>query len=256
MRMARRIFGSTSGRLTENDFTYTGSYEWTDEDASNWHLEFKGNGTLTLKKSVRADLYLLGGGQGGYQSSHWGGGYHEDNYYAGGAGGQGGFIQRVYNLIILPGTYNIVIGPGGNNGNGLAGGATTFLEYTAPGGGSGATGYEGGAAGGAAGYGRGTNTPVEGGSGANSSVYDFCGLNRGGGGSGGYSWKQPWTSGSASYNFVAATGGQLGGGRAMTARTGGPAINPTSNYGGGGYGGSNGGGYYGGSGSVQIRNAR
>lgn len=246
------------GKFSENDYSYTGSSAWVDEGLGDWHINFTTSGVLTLNKAVKADLYLLGGGQSGASRNTWGGGYHEDTYCAGGKGGQGGFISTPTGVVLLPGSYTVTIGEGGSQGDLRTGGATVFGSFSAPGGGSGATGYFGGASGGAAGYGRGTNTPYAGGIGANSTVYDFDGVNRGGGGSGGYSWKAPWTSGSTSYNWVSSGGGSQGGGHAMTGNGAGQgAVEALANYGGGGYGySSSGGGSQGGSGFAQIRNAR
>ena len=247
----------STGTFTEDDYTYTGDSEFINEGNGNWIVEFTTSGILTLKKTLLVDMYLLGGGQGGYSGDHWGGGYHGDDYYAGGKGGQGGFITFVYRASLLPGTYEITIGDGGTTGNGVAGGATEFAGHQAPGGGSNSQGYAGGALGGISGQGRGSWTPYEGGQGNDSTVDDFTGENRGGGGSGGYSAKKEYYGG-WSYNFVDEGGGSKGGGHAQDAPTGsgGKATEATTNYGGGGFGGTNGTGHAGSSGVVQIRNAR
>ena len=250
MRMSRRIF-TAIGNFGQNDYSFTGTSNWVDEGSGNWHIDFLTDGILTLKQAVKADLYLLGGGQSGGIRDTWTVG--SATYCAGGKGGQGGFIYMPTGVILLPGTYTVTIGQGGAMGHLNQGGSTSIGTYSAPGGGGNGSGYLGGASGGSAGSNHGTNTPYAGGVGADSTVYDFGGVNRGGGGSGGYSWKQ---SGSTSYNWVASGGGSQGGGHAMTSQNDG-AVEALANYGGGGYGYSSyGGGSKGGSGFAQIRNAR
>lgn len=240
-----------SGGFSQFDYLFTGDSEFVNEGGGNWHVNFTSNGTLTLNKALVADLYLLGGGQSGGVRDQWSSG--NTTYCAGGKGGQGGFILMPTGVVLLPGSYTVTIGNGGAFGKLNTGGTTVFGSYSAPGGGSGVTGYLGGASGGAAGYNHGTNTPYAGGIGANSTVYDFEGINRGGGGSGGYSWK---STSSTSYNWVQSGGGSQGGAHAMTSSSGGN-YDAKPNYGGGGHGySSSGGGSAGGSGYAQMRNAR
>ena len=51
-------FGST-------DFTFTGTYTWIQDNASNWRLKFLSSGVFTPKKSLLIDAFLVGGGGGG-----------------------------------------------------------------------------------------------------------------------------------------------------------------------------------------------
>lgn len=248
--MSRRIFASGGG-FTEFDYSFTGNSEFINEGGGNWHVNFTSNGTLTLNKALVADLYLLGGGQSGDVRDQWTSG--STTFVAGGKGGQGGFILMPTGVVLLPGSYTVTIGNGGAMGKLNTGGTTVFGSYSAPGGGSGATGYLGGASGGDAGYNHGSNTPYAGKPGADSTVYDFDGINRGGGGSGGYSYK---SASSTSYNWVQSGGGSQGGGHAKINQSD-AAVEALSNYGGGGYGyASSGGGAAGGSGYAQMRNAR
>ena len=240
-----------SGSFSQYDYSFTGDSEFIDEGGGNWHVNFTSNGTLTLNKALVADLYLLGGGQSGGARDQWSSG--STTFVAGGKGGQGGFISMPTGVVLLPGSYTVTIGNGGSMGDLRTGGTTVLGSYSAPGGGSGATRYLGGASGGDAGYNHGSNTPYAGKPGADSDVYDFDGINRGGGGSGGYSYK---ASGSTSYNWVASGGGSQGGGHAKINQSD-AAVEALANYGGGGYGyASSGGGSAGGSGYAQMRNAR
>jgi hypothetical protein len=138
--------------------------------------------TITVSASGYADLLLVGGGGGGSL------GYSS----AGGGGGGGGYLATSYggfSTYIPAGTHNIVIGAGGAGGsvdNGLQGGDTTFLTYTALGGGFGGgeyvtqqTGNDGGCGGGGWGTFAGGAGSAQGYAGA-----DGQGASGGGGGGG------------------------------------------------------------------------
>jgi len=116
--------------------------------------KFTANGTLTVPKSIVADVLLVGGGGGG-------GTPDTGNSRRAGGGGAGGLIYT--NVVIAAGTYPVTIGAGGavdeNGGN------TTAFGFTAFGGGHGAKystgpGGDGGSGGGGA---QPWNTPCEGG---------------------------------------------------------------------------------------------
>jgi hypothetical protein len=116
--------------------------------------KFTTNGTLTVPKSIVADVLLVGGGGGG-------GTPDTGNSRRAGGGGAGGLIYT--NVVIAAGTYPVTIGAGGavdeNGGN------TTAFGFTAFGGGHGAKystgpGGDGGSGGGGAQL---WNTPCEGG---------------------------------------------------------------------------------------------
>ena len=243
----------------EAPFSYSGTNVYTQEAGSAWTCILTGDGTLTVTEPMAVDLYLLGGGQGGYKGETTTYGGYDGTFYVGGAGGQGGFISTVYNVTLQAGTYSVTIGQGGSEGNGVAGGTTYFGNIaSAPGGGSGADTsiYQGGAAGGAAGSMHGSNVPYEGGTGANSTVADFNGVYRGGGGGGGYSYRYNNASGSTSYNWASTSGSEEGGGRSWPSYSSGRRY-AVENYGGGGYGAAgNNNGSYGSSGVVIIRSHR
>lgn len=243
----------------EAPFSYSGTNVYTQEAGAAWTCILTGDGTLTVTEPIAVDLYLLGGGQGGYSGLKTTYGGYSGTFYVGGAGGQGGFISTVYNVTLPSGTYAVTIGQGGAEGNGVVGGTTYFGNIaSAPGGGSGADTsiYQGGAAGGAAGYLNGANVPHEGGIGANSTVADFNGVYRGGGGGGGYSYRYNSLSDQTSYNWVSESGSEEGGGRSWSSYSSGRRY-AVANYGGGGYGASSdGNGSYGSSGVVIIRSHR
>jgi len=246
----------SGGGLDVHDYSYSGGSSLSF-DGNDWLIEFTSSGVLTLKRSLLVDMYLLGGGQSGGARDRWTQG--SGTYTTGGYGGQGGFVTYVYGATLIPGTYTVTIGQGGAKGNLNPGGSTEFAGHIAPGGGSNSHGFAGGAAGGSRGWSNGSNVPTAGTAGADSTCYDFSSTpkNRGGGGSGGYSYKTVGSSNS--YNWVTRTGGSLGGGYAMNGsdNTLNAAINPLANYGGGGYGYTSAdGGSAGGSGVLQIRNAR
>lgn len=237
-------------------YSYTGIASYLQETNDDWNLEITGSGTLTVNETTSVDIYMIGGGQGGYLGGSTSYGSTGNTYYPGGAGGQGGYVTIKSNVTLQPGSHLLTIGQGGATGNGNIGGTTMFGSlYDAPGGGSNPTGtYQGGALGGTAGEVSGSGVPTRGGTGGNSAVADFNGNYRGGGGSGGYSAREDqyhhWD-----YNWVLNSGGSEGGGISMTALNQG-GRNPTPNYGGGGSGGCNGNGGYGGSGVIIIRNHR
>ena len=76
MRMSRRLGLYAGQGFGQHSFTYTGKSRYTDEGSGNWRLELLTSGTLTLRRSVAADVFLVGGGGGGgYYGSGGGGGY-------------------------------------------------------------------------------------------------------------------------------------------------------------------------------------
>lgn len=258
MRMARRIFTSSSA-FSESSFDFSGDFEFNDEGNGKWNIAITSDGTLTLKATAIVDMYLLGGGQsGGYGWTETSGSPSlPEYYYYGGPGGQGGFIYKGTHIVLAPGTYHVVVGQGGAaGGNHVAGGTTRFGTYQAPGGGSGATGYEGGAAGGAACSSGGTrNHPISH-PGTDSTVYDFSGINRGGGGGSSYgAFDYPY--GSLYKQGNSGKKGEKGGGGLNESTQ--QSVDALPNYGGGGEG--SGGARpsltkAGGSGFIQIRSAR
>lgn len=115
--------------------TYTGEYEFVDENSSEWKIRFLTSGTLTFVDEVMPiDVFLVGGGAGG------GGPYvgDEGKSRGGGSGGPG-YNNTVKNVSVTVGTeYNIVIGAGGTAGGyskaGTNGGVTSAFGESVNGG--------------------------------------------------------------------------------------------------------------------------
>lgn len=113
------------------EFTYTGHF--TDKiEGANRVIKFTSSGTLNVSGSVVADIYLLAGGGGAQYDT----GY--ENVMSGGGGGN----LTVNDFMLSNGTYNLVIGMGGNAYTGKYtngkysgdGGETTGFGYTCTGG--------------------------------------------------------------------------------------------------------------------------
>ena len=86
-------------------FTYTGNCTYIDDGNGNCRVKFTSDGNLTLNYAMKLDIFLVGGGGGGYTTS----------YSVGGAGG-GGYTKTVKNITLEPNTYKIDIGAGGGAG--------------------------------------------------------------------------------------------------------------------------------------------
>lgn len=128
--------------------------------------------TLTVNAPLLCEILCLGGGGGGNHGKWFSGG--------GGAGG----LQLLTNHTLTPGTYNIVIGTGGNPGS--AGGNTTFGGLLTALGGAAGTGNANGAAGGCgSGAGLNQSTGGTGSQGGNGGRGDTGGTGNSGGGGGG-----------------------------------------------------------------------
>jgi hypothetical protein len=95
------------------------------------YIEFIGTGTISFKKSVTADILLVGGGGGGCATST----------AAGGGGGAGGVVLVTGQTLNSGTTYTATIGAGGSGAStdtgGYNGGSTSFSSWTAYGGGGG-----------------------------------------------------------------------------------------------------------------------
>lgn len=103
------------------DYTYTGTSSWIDDSVVNglaqWRIKFTTSGVFTPKKTVRIDVFLVGGGNGGRNS------VKGQNQGGGGAGGKTGTWM---NITLLAGNgYTITIGGGGAS-NGGTGGTTSI----------------------------------------------------------------------------------------------------------------------------------
>jgi len=237
-------------------YTYTGASMYFQESATNWRLELMTSGILNISVADMSniDIYLLGGGQHGMVGSNYSIG--SNDMYTGGPGGQGGYICIASNVPFMVGQdYSVTIGAGAASGNGTVGGTSTAFGYSAVGGGTVNPGsnQQGGASGGTEGAYAGDSTPYAGGPGADSTVYDFGGINRGGGGAGGVSCRYNNLEGKWYYNPSGNLGGELGGAS--------DGIEAVTNYGGGGVGRNRSSsltsyGSAGSSGIVIIRNAR
>jgi len=123
-------------------------YEYTFGGTTYRVHTFLSNGTLTVTGEGEYEALLVGGGGGGHYNGGGGGGGGVI-YVGGGAGGA---------KTISAGTYNVVIGQGGDTEGNYNypqvpsvdatndGGSSTFDGYTATGGGSGSGGLHGGVA--------------------------------------------------------------------------------------------------------------
>lgn len=135
-----------------------GNVNYIEEEGSIYAIHtFTSDGFFYTQYPLDVDFLILGGGGGGGQSSLGGGG----------GGGAGGLI--IDSISLLPGSYSITIGLGGNSGatnggNGFNGEDTTAFERTALGGGGGGNYQTIGLAGGCGG-GAGRNAVVAGGKG-------------------------------------------------------------------------------------------
>ena len=95
---------------------------------SNYSINtFLSSGTLSITRNTTADFLIVGGGGGGGGQTHNGGG--------GGAGG----VVIATNQSLTAGSYNVVVGNGGD-GDALSGSDSTFNGFVAKGGGGGGTG--------------------------------------------------------------------------------------------------------------------
>ena len=113
-------------------FTYTGSYTVIDDGHGDWRIKFLTSGTLTFLTTVPKglDVFLVGGGGGGAQSTH-------TISWQMKAGGGSGYTKTQHGVSVVKGTgYGITIGAGGSGGGntGESGGNTTAFGYTAYGG--------------------------------------------------------------------------------------------------------------------------
>ena len=93
------------------DFTYTGQYTLS-QSGGNWELRFLTSGVLSVGRTVRIDLFALGGGGGG--------GSGNDIQYGGGGGG-GGYAANARAVTLVKDTaYSVVIGAGGGSKEAIA----------------------------------------------------------------------------------------------------------------------------------------
>lgn len=212
-----------------NSITYTGNYTQsviTINNAEYDLFELTTSGTLTLANT--AEVWLCGGGAGGRASVR----SSSSTLYGGGGGGGGYFSQTT----ITSGSYSVTIGAGGKAD--YSGGATSFSDTTAKGGGLGPStggsytsyGGSGGSGGGSAAYKSNSNN-YHGvvGSGSGSSTYPFgvtslkahCagggggavwGASGGDGGSDGSNGKIVSSNSSSSGFYYGGVGGVYGGG--------------------------------------------
>lgn len=249
-KLAKRAYkGTKSGRAmlwydasTSAAIEYTGDMAVTENVVVNniTYNMYTLTSSGTLKLSNEAKYWMCGGGGAGQSGSYTGTAETTSTrYFMGGIGGSGGYVSSGD---LTSGSYNVIIGSGGNSSTGSA---TKIGTNTANGGGQTNSGIQGGSGGGGAGavygststYYEGSRT-IPGAKGAGVSTYPF-GLtslkahSAGGGGGGG---AKRWAQGTASNAFGRANGcpgGTNGGDGSSTA-------NPTS------YAETNAGGVYGG----------
>lgn len=86
---------------------YTGNCELirSSSGSNNWKIRFLTSGDLTLVSGVKIDAFLVGGGGGSANNTSM-------QQYGNGGGG-GGYTRTVNDLVLSPGTYEVVIGAGG-----------------------------------------------------------------------------------------------------------------------------------------------
>lgn len=123
-----------SQRENSPAFSFDGDFEMINEDGKNWEAKIKSSGTLIGQRDGLIDVFLVGGGSGGYRG-----------------GGAGGYTMTATRIPIARGAeYVVTIGAGGRRQ--AAGGATSAFGFTANGGKApssyfGGTGGSGGGAG-------------------------------------------------------------------------------------------------------------
>jgi len=226
--------------------TFSGNVT-VEEDGEDWKIKFLSSGTLSLKKDLEVDMFLVGGGAGANTN-----------------GGSGGYTKTYIDQEILSGYHTIVVGSGGAAG-GVAGGTSYFgveATYYAAGGTVEAGGSGGGKSASCPSYcnsGEGTNAGA-GGSDGNNGTYgtgqgsttrefgedDGTLYSGGGGGSSCRLSAGQWCGSGAHDDYCFNYSGCSG-----AAGAGGTPSGATANTGGGGHQGGSGG-----SGIVIIRNAK
>lgn len=125
-----------STKFSENDFKYTGNYEFINEDDDNWYIKFLSSGVLTVSSNFQIEAFLVGGGGAGGTGVKGTMGTYNGNTWstigAGGGGGGGGY--RTTEIISLNSSisYTVVVGAGGAHpGNTAANpkpGETTLIK--------------------------------------------------------------------------------------------------------------------------------
>lgn len=123
------------------DFTYTGDWEWYNEEHTI--LKLKTSGTITFDSDFIADVFCVGGGGHGSPSTS----SSSTTYYCGGGGGGG--YTKTQQVAFTKGTpYAAIVGAGGTAADrygGDAGGETSLNGVVAGGGiGGGRFGASGG----------------------------------------------------------------------------------------------------------------
>ena len=252
-KLAKRAYkGTKSGRAmlwydasTSAAIEYTGDMAVTENivvDNITYNM-YTLTSSGTLKLSNEAKYWMCGGGGAGQSGSYTG----DENttstrYFMGGIGGSGGYVSSGN---LTSGSYNVVIGSGGNSS---AGSATKIGTNTANGGGQTNSGIQGGSGGGGAGsvYGS-TSTYYEGSrtipaaKGAGVSTYPFglTSLKAHSAGGGGGGAAKRWVNGSASNAFGRANGCPGGTNGSHGSSTANPTYGAETNAG-GVYGGGDG----------------
>jgi hypothetical protein len=166
------LYGLTASGATTTPPFATGGDIITN-NGTYWIHTFLSSGTFTPDKTLSCDLLVVAGGAGG-------GGSDSSGRTAGGGGGAGGYLEQT-GRSVTTGSYNVVIGAGGAQGNSVAaatpsgvtrgfnGSNSIFAAVTAIGGGAGQGGGGTGAINGS------PNTGGSGGGGAAGTVLFFDG---------------------------------------------------------------------------------
>ena len=139
---------SYTGTMSASEVTYANSGKFAV-------IKFLTSGTLSLAKSLKGDIFCVGGGGSG-------GGLDYVKNLRYGAGAGGGYTSTLKQQALSSGNITITVGAGGNaraNGSGLSGGVSSFGTLLSANGGGGGTTYGGsGGSGGGDGH-LGDSTP-------------------------------------------------------------------------------------------------
>lgn len=223
------------------NFTYTGDWEWYNEEQTI--VKLKTSGVITFDSDFPADVFVVGGGASGAGSSA--------NYMGqrSGGGGGGGYTKTERVSFVKDTEYSAIIGSGGasvsntSGSNGNVGGDTSINGISAGGGKTGTSGNGGSSTGYYKGHGHGGNGGSGGGAAFwSSSSYTGYGGSNGGNGETVRDSYYIYSGGTGQATTTRAFGeptGELfaGGGGGAICNSSGTISTPNGGAGGGGNGG-------------------
>jgi hypothetical protein len=217
------LYGLAAVGTTPTIAPFASGGDIVTNDGTYWIHTFLSSGEFTPAKALSCDLLVVAGGAGG-------GGSDSSGRTAGGGGGAGGYLEQTGRSVAV-GSYNVVIGAGGAQGNsaaaataspvtrGFNGSNSIFAAVTAIGGGGGQGG------GGTATINGSPNTGGSGGGGAAGTVLFFDGAaatqgNSDGATGFGFAGGNGVVGGTGSYQAGAGGGGAGGvGGNSLSSST-------------------------------------